>query len=87
MSYSAHVDTFAADRMPPAHLLPALDRWTATSWLVDAAPEPAILPGIVLQGAVYLALLTTAALFDFHRSTGAATGVTCMLDGPSEVSA
>lgn len=49
------------------YLLPALDRWTATSWLVDAAPEPAILPGIVLQGAVYLALLTTAALFDFHR--------------------
>jgi len=49
------------------YLLPALDRWTATIWLVDAAPEPAALGGIVLQGAIYLALLTSATLFDFHR--------------------
>lgn len=49
------------------YLLPALDRWTATVWLVDAAPEPAVLLGIVMQGAIYLALLTAAALFDFHR--------------------
>jgi hypothetical protein len=49
------------------YLLPALDRWTATSWLVDAAPEPSALAGIALQGAIYLVLLTSAALFDFHR--------------------
>jgi ABC-type transport system involved in multi-copper enzyme maturation permease subunit len=49
------------------YLLPSLDRWTATTWLVDAAPEPALLLGIVIQGAIYLALLTAAALFDFHR--------------------
>jgi hypothetical protein len=49
------------------YLLPALDQWTATSWLVDAVPEPVVLLGILLQGLVYLALLTTAALFDFHR--------------------
>jgi hypothetical protein len=50
-----------------AHVLPALDRWTATAWLVDAAPDPALLLGLVLQGCVYLALLVAATLFDFHR--------------------
>lgn len=49
------------------YLLPALDRWTATTWLVDAAPQPAVLAGIALQGAIYLVLLTVATLFDFHR--------------------
>ena len=49
------------------YLLPALDRWTATTWLVDAAPGPSVLAGIALQGFIYLALLTCAALFDFHR--------------------
>ncbi len=49
------------------YVLPALDRWTATTWLVDAVPAPAALGGIALQGAIYLALLTSAALFDFHR--------------------
>ena len=49
------------------YLLPALDRWTATTWLVDAAPAPAALAGIALQGAIYLVVLTSAALFDFHR--------------------
>lgn len=50
-----------------AYVLPALDRWTATGWLVDAAPQPAVLGGIALHGLIYLALLTTATLFDFHR--------------------
>lgn len=49
------------------YLLPALDRWTATTWLVDAAPGPFVLAGIALQGFIYMALLTCAALFDFHR--------------------
>lgn len=49
------------------YLLPTLDQWTATSWLVDTPPEPALLLGIFLQGLVYLALMTTATLFDFHR--------------------
>jgi hypothetical protein len=49
------------------YLLPALDHWTATTWLVDVAPEPSVLAGIALQGFIYLALLTCAALFDFHR--------------------
>ena len=49
------------------YLLPALDHWTATTWLVDVAPESSVLAGIALQGFIYLALLTCAALFDFHR--------------------
>jgi ABC-type transport system involved in multi-copper enzyme maturation permease subunit len=50
-----------------AHVLPALDQWTASAWLVDAAPEPSLLLGLILQGCVYLALLVAATLFDFHR--------------------
>ncbi len=50
-----------------AHVLPALDRWTATAWLVDAAPEPVLLLGLFAQGCAYLALLFAATLFDFHR--------------------
>lgn len=49
------------------YLLPSLDQWTATAWLVDAPPEPLQLAGIFLQGLVYFILLTAAALFDFHR--------------------
>ncbi len=48
-------------------LMPALDRWTDTAWLVNTPPEPALLMSIVVQGGIYIALLTTAALFDFYR--------------------
>lgn len=50
-----------------AHVIPALDQWTATAWLVDAAPEPGLLAAIGLQGVVYVALLAGATLFDFYR--------------------
>lgn len=50
-----------------AYLLPALDGWTATAWLVDAAATPAVLVPIAAQGVLYIALLTAATLFDFHR--------------------
>jgi len=49
------------------YLMPALDRWTDTAWLVNTPPEPALLMGIVMQGGLYIALLTAAALFDFYR--------------------
>lgn len=49
------------------YLLPSLDQWTATAWLLDAPPEPVQLPGIFLQGLIYLVLLAAATLFDFHR--------------------
>lgn len=50
-----------------AYVMPALDRWTETAWLVNAAPEAGVLLVIAVQGAIYLALLTAATLFDFHR--------------------
>lgn len=49
------------------YLVPALDRWTETGWLLDAAPDAAALLPILIQGGIYLALLTAATLFDFHR--------------------
>ena len=49
------------------YLIPALDRWTETAWLVNAAPDPATLLAIAGQGAIYIALLTMATLFDFYR--------------------
>lgn len=49
------------------YLIPALDRWTETAWLVSAAPEAAVLPAIFTQGCIYLSLLTAATLFDFYR--------------------
>ncbi|MDP1537276.1 MAG: ABC transporter permease [Burkholderiales bacterium] len=49
------------------YLLPALDRWTDTAWLLDAAPEPALLLAIAAQGAIYITLLAAATVFDFYR--------------------
>jgi len=49
------------------YLMPALDRWTDTAWLVNTPPEPALLISIAVQGSLYIALLTAAALFDFYR--------------------
>lgn len=50
-----------------AYLMPALDRWTETAWLVNAVPEASVLLGIGIQGAIYIALLVAATLFDFYR--------------------
>ncbi len=49
------------------YLMPALDRWTDTAWLVNAAPDASVLLGIGIQGAIYIALLVAATLFDFYR--------------------
>jgi ABC-type transport system involved in multi-copper enzyme maturation permease subunit len=50
-----------------ALVIPAFDAWTRTSWLVDGpAPWPALLQ-LAGEGALYVALLTTAAMFDFYR--------------------
>ncbi len=49
------------------YLMPALDGWTETAWLVDATPGLAALLPIIAQGALYIALLAAATLFDFHR--------------------
>lgn len=50
-----------------AYLMPALDRWTDTAWLVNPVPDFTVLPAIFSQGCIYIALLAAATLFDFHR--------------------
>ena len=49
------------------YVMPALDRWTDTAWLVNAAPEPSVLLAIIAQGVIYTGLLAAATLFDFYR--------------------
>lgn len=49
------------------YLMPALDHWTETAWLVNAVPEPSALLAIVAQGVIYIGLLAAATLFDFYR--------------------
>ncbi len=51
------------------YLVPALDGWTETVWLVDATPGLVALLPIIAQGALYIALLAAATLFDFHRKS------------------
>lgn len=51
-----------------AFLLPALDAWTQTAWLVDGpSGGTALIATLAIQGAIYVTLLTAAALFDFYR--------------------
>jgi ABC-type transport system involved in multi-copper enzyme maturation permease subunit len=50
-----------------ALLLPALDGWTQTAWLVDQPASWAQAGSLVAQGMLYVALLAAAAMFDIHR--------------------
>lgn len=50
-----------------ALLLPRLDTYTQTAWLVDNAGSWTMLWAIAGQTAIYLALLTSGALFDLSR--------------------
>jgi ABC-type transport system involved in multi-copper enzyme maturation permease subunit len=50
-----------------ALIMPSLDAWTRTAWLVnEQAPWPEILQ-LAGQSALYVALLAAAAMFDFYR--------------------
>ncbi|WP_343729474.1 ABC transporter permease [Duganella sp.] len=50
-----------------ALLLPHLDQFTRSDWLVYHSGSAAELGAIAAQTAIYVALLTAAALFDLHR--------------------
>ena len=50
-----------------ALVLPALDRFTQSAWLVDGAGSWPLLGSCLLQAALYTALLGAAAMFDFYR--------------------
>jgi ABC-type transport system involved in multi-copper enzyme maturation permease subunit len=50
-----------------ALVMPALDRWPQTAWLIDApAPWPSF-AALLAQAALYVVLLATAAMVDFQR--------------------
>jgi hypothetical protein len=50
-----------------AFVLPRVDAVTRTEWLVYEAPAPAQYGAALAALALYIALLTAAGLFDFHR--------------------
>jgi ABC-type transport system involved in multi-copper enzyme maturation permease subunit len=50
-----------------ALVIPALEDWTRTSWLVDAAPAWPALPQIGVHSALFVAIVAAAAVFDMHR--------------------
>lgn len=50
-----------------ALVLPALDRFTQSAWLVDGAAEWSAVGICAVQAMLYTALLTAAAMFDFYR--------------------
>ena len=50
-----------------ALVMPALDAWTQTAWLVNEPASWSALIQLAGQSALYVALLTAAAMFDFHR--------------------
>ena len=50
-----------------ALVLPALESWTRTDWLVNQPASWSALSAIAAQGALYVALLGAAAMFDLYR--------------------
>jgi ABC-type transport system involved in multi-copper enzyme maturation permease subunit len=50
-----------------ALVLPRLDTFTQTAWLVDAAALPASAPALLAQTGVFVAMLLAAAMIDLHR--------------------
>lgn len=50
-----------------ALVLPALDAWTQTAWLVNEPARWERILGIAGEGMLYVALLAAATMFDFYR--------------------
>jgi ABC-type transport system involved in multi-copper enzyme maturation permease subunit len=50
-----------------AYVVPQLDRFSATQWIADRSVDSEVLAPLVLQSAVYVALLLAASLFDLYR--------------------
>ena len=50
-----------------ALVLPALDRFTQSAWLVDSAASWQTLGANAVQASLYIVLLGAAAMFDFYR--------------------
>ena len=50
-----------------ALIVPPLDAWTRTTWLVDDAATWSVLGGIATQGVLFVTILAAAAVFDLSR--------------------
>lgn len=50
-----------------ALLMPEFDQWTRTAWVVDVPAPWLDIAALAGQGALYVALLTAASMFDFYR--------------------
>jgi hypothetical protein len=50
-----------------ALVMPALDAWTRTAWLVNQSADWSEIGILACQSALYVALLTAATMFDFYR--------------------
>lgn len=50
-----------------AYVIPPLDAWTRTAWLVDGVPALGPLTDIALEAAVYVIFVLSVAAFDFRR--------------------
>jgi hypothetical protein len=48
-------------------VLPALDAWTDTAWLVDKMVPWSALAGIAAHSALFVTIVAAAAIFDIHR--------------------
>ena len=60
-----HVIQLLAEGM--ALVMPALDTWTQTAWLVNHQANWLDIGALCGQGIVYIAFLAAAAMFDFYR--------------------
>jgi len=50
-----------------ALVMPALDAWTQTAWLLDRYAAWSTMAQLAWQSVLYVVLLTAAAMFDLHR--------------------
>ncbi len=67
VSQSPSQDVIAVVINALAAVLPHLDQFTRTEWLVYQTGNWNNLPAILAQSAIFLALITAAALFDLYR--------------------
>jgi Cu-processing system permease protein len=52
-----------------AWIVPAFDRWTRTSWLVDEPASWTTIASLTGQSVVFVIVVTAAAVFDMHRKS------------------
>jgi hypothetical protein len=64
-TFSHQVIQFMVDGL--ALVMPALDAWTQTAWLVNQQAQWITLLVLAGQSALYVGLLAAATMFDFYR--------------------